>query len=72
MLNAGLVNAFRLEQFSRQNARFSANSPGNLHFRNPVKYNLRPRINNKSGTAGRILEAVAFEIASQNMALAPA
>jgi hypothetical protein len=45
MLNASVVNAYSVCIIPRQNARFCAFSPENVHFKNPVKYNSRPGIN---------------------------
>jgi hypothetical protein len=36
-----------LQSISRQNLRFSAFSPGNLRFENPVKYKIGARVNQK-------------------------
>jgi hypothetical protein len=58
-----MVNGGGRKFFSRQKVRFSANSPGNLHFENPVKYNLRTGINDKGRNCRSIAGAVALEIA---------
>jgi hypothetical protein len=65
MVNTGLVNAYSRCNFSRQEARFSAFSPGNLRFKNPVKYNLKTRINLKPRTAGRVPGADNLKIIQQ-------
>jgi hypothetical protein len=47
-----VVNAYSRCAFSLQKARFGAFSPGNLRFKNPVKYNLMTKINfTRAGTA---------------------
>jgi hypothetical protein len=69
MLNARIVNGGRDSIFSRQKARFSANSPENVRFKNPVKYNLTAGINDKGCNDRSILEAWAFEVAKQKQTL---
>jgi hypothetical protein len=46
------VNGRSSRRFSRQNARFSAFSPGNLRFEKPVKYKIAPPVNQKMQSAG--------------------
>jgi hypothetical protein len=48
MLNAGLVNEFRLPRFSQKKTRFRAISPENMRFKNPVKYSFKPAIHETS------------------------
>jgi hypothetical protein len=56
MVNAGTVNAYSRCAFPRQNARFSAISPENLHFKNPVKYNVKAGINDKCAKTATAME----------------
>jgi hypothetical protein len=49
--------------FPPENTQFCAISPGNVHFKKSVKYNLKTGINDKWRIAGRASKAAALGIA---------